>query len=454
MHLGKSLLVFVLLTVFLSCGIECKKLYFDQLRKNLFFNDPKEPVENSAASTHWVLLVAGSNGWDNYRHQADVSHAYQVVRKHGIPEENIITMMYDDIADNRENPTKGKIINHPHGPDVYKGVVVDYKKHDVTPENFLAVLRGDEEKMKHIGSGKVIKSGPNDHIFVNFVDHGAPGLLAFPSSQLYAKDFIQTIKSMHSKNQYNEMVIYIEACESGSMFENLLPSNISVYATTAANAFESSYACYYDDERQTYLGDLYSVNWMEDSDSEYLNMETIHKQYLVVKKDTNTSHVQEFGEPKISRQSLDNFQGEPGYDVDPRPNMQAIKFDAVPSEDVPLAILYNRLDNTNNPSEQQILKDKVKALIKEKDEVEDLMKRIVRRVSMMSNRHFAGLMGASHPLTDHDCYRTAVDVYDQHCYDISQNGYARKSLRKLVNMCEENISPVVIVNAITKACKN
>lgn len=47
---------------------------------------------------------------------------------------------------------------------------------------------------------------------------------------------------------------------------------ITVYATTAANPKESSYACYYDDERQTYLGDWYSVNWMEDSDMvSYLN---------------------------------------------------------------------------------------------------------------------------------------------------------------------------------------
>lgn len=62
------------------------------------------------------------------------------------------------------------------------------------------------------------------------------------------------------------MVLYIEACESGSMFENLLADNINVYATTAANSQESSYACYWDQELQTYLGDLYSVNWMEDTE--------------------------------------------------------------------------------------------------------------------------------------------------------------------------------------------
>ena len=40
----------------------------------------------------------------------------------------------------------------------------------------------------------------------------------------------------------------------------------TVYATTAANAKESSYACYFDEKRETYLGDVYSVKWMEDSD--------------------------------------------------------------------------------------------------------------------------------------------------------------------------------------------
>lgn len=97
-----------------------------------------------------------------------------------------------------------------------------------------------------------------------------------------------------------------------------------VYATTAANPSESSYACYYDDQRSTYLGDWYSVNWMEDSDmvsllgdlpatcsltvrlwslhaltlsllQEDLSRETLHKQYQLVKSHTNTSHVMQYG---------------------------------------------------------------------------------------------------------------------------------------------------------------
>ena len=45
-----------------------------------------------------------------------------------------------------------------------------------------------------------------------------------------------------------------------------MASFILVFATTAANAAESSYACYYDKKLDTYLGDVYSVKWLENSD--------------------------------------------------------------------------------------------------------------------------------------------------------------------------------------------
>lgn len=54
--------------------------------------------------------------------QADVCHAYQILRQGGLKEENIIVFMYDDIAYNEENPRQGVIINKPDGGDVYEGV--------------------------------------------------------------------------------------------------------------------------------------------------------------------------------------------------------------------------------------------------------------------------------------------------------------------------------------------
>ena len=86
-----------------------------------------------SAVDHWAVLVAGSNGFWNYRHQADVCHAYQVLKKNGFPESNIITMAYDDIANDPENPIPGKLFNKPNGDDVYIGCKIDYKGNDVNP---------------------------------------------------------------------------------------------------------------------------------------------------------------------------------------------------------------------------------------------------------------------------------------------------------------------------------
>ncbi|CAF1101684.1 unnamed protein product, partial [Adineta steineri] len=265
---------------------------------------------NSNLADNWAVLVAGSSEWMNYRHQADVCHAYQILHKNGIPDSNIIVMMYDDLAHHWRNPTKGIIINHPKGEDVYHGVPHDYTGKDVTPQNFINVLLGNKEILQGVGSGKVLGSGPNDNVFIYFTDHGAPGLVAFPHGVLYAKDFNQTITTMYNQKKYKNLVIYIEACESGSMFEDILSDKINVYGTTAANAEESSYACYHDFERGTYLGDVYSVVWMEDSDVEQLNKETLFQQYTITQQKTNTSHVMQYGDINLAKShNVSEFQG-------------------------------------------------------------------------------------------------------------------------------------------------
>lgn len=38
--------------------------------------------------------------------------------------------------------------------------------------------------------------------------------------------------------------IYIEACESGSVFKGLMPDDLNIYVQTASNAVESSFATY------------------------------------------------------------------------------------------------------------------------------------------------------------------------------------------------------------------
>ncbi|XP_077124121.1 legumain [Ranitomeya variabilis] len=413
---------------------------------------PNEDPEDDGK--HWVVLVAGSNGWYNYRHQADLCHAYQIVKKNGIPDEQIVVMMYDDIADNEENPTKGIIINRPNGSDVYAGVLKDYTGEDVTPANFLAVLKGDSKAVKGKGSGKVIQSGPNDHVFVYFTDHGAPGLLAFPNDDLHVEDLNKTIKYMYENKKYKRMVLYIEACESGSMM-NHLPSTINVYATTAANPHESSYACYYDAERDTYLGDQYSVSWMEDSDVEDLTKETLHQQFVLVKQHTNTSHVMQYGNRTIAHMKVKQFQGS-GKSVAPRLSLQPVKkLDLTPSPDVPMAILKRKLMATNDLTSARDIMARIKSLQEAKSLIQESVKKIILLVTE-SDELATEIFSDQVIINDVSCYRSAAEHFKTRCFNwhFPLYEYAMRQLYTLVNLCEAGYPLDRILQVMENVCHN
>ncbi|XP_024424096.1 legumain [Desmodus rotundus] len=401
---------------------------------------------------HWVVIVAGSNGWFNYRHQADACHAYQIVHRNGVPDEQIIVMMYDDIANAEDNPTPGVVINRPNGSDVYAGVLKDYTGEDVTPENFLAVLRGDAEAVKGKGSGKVLKSGPRDHVFVYFTDHGATGLLAFPNDDLHVKDLNETIRYMHKHKKYQKMVFYIEACESGSMMKHL-PTDINVYATTAANPSESSYACYYDEERSTYLGDWYSVNWMEDSDVEDLTKETLHKQYQLVKSHTNTSHVMQYGNKSISAMKLMQFQGLKHKASSPISLPPVQRLDLTPSPEVPLMIMKRKLMSTNDLQESRRLVEAIHRHLESRNVMEKSVRKIMYLVTG-SDDAVERLLSQRAPLTAHDCYKASVTHFRTHCFNWHSPTYeyALRHLYVLVNLCEEPYPIDRIKSSMDQVC--
>jgi len=409
---------------------------------------------------NWAVLVAGSNGWYNYRHQSDVCHAYQILHKNNIPDSNIVVMMYDDLAQNTQNPTKGVIINHPNGMDVYKGVPHDYIGKTVTPKNFMNVLLGKKDEMKGIGSGKVLESGPDDNVFVYFTDHGAVGLVAFPSDVLYAKDLNKTITQMHDEKKYSEMVIYIESCESGSMLEGLLPADINIYATTASNAEESSYACYYDAKRETYLGDLYSVNWMEDSDAEDITKETLFKQFQVTKKNTNLSHVMQYGDLKLgAAHNVAEFQGENKQNkpktVSPLVDRMStiLKRDTAATVDVRESILSRRLAAAaDNSAEKATIQNELAQVIRQRNIIASTINSIAKKAFEVNRGDFFELVTSERmKLTQHDCYIATTQHIHEKCFDI-QNEYALNKLWVVANLCEIGLQHFTINNAIDAVC--
>ncbi|KAF5741617.1 vacuolar-processing enzyme-like [Tripterygium wilfordii] len=423
----------------------------------------------------WAVLVAGSSGYWNYRHQADVCHAYQVLKKGGVKDENIIVFMYDDIAFNHDNPRPGIIVNHPHGEDVYAGVPKDYTGKHATIENLFAVILGNKSALNG-GSGKVVNSGPHDHIFVFYSDHGGPGIIEMPQGEdLYAKDLIDVLKRKHAANTYKTMVFYMEACESGSMFEGLLPENMNIYAMTASNAEESSYAVYCPGDFPnppynygTCLGDLFSISWLEDSDIHDMRKETLGKQYQVVKRRTATdsldyrSHVMQYGSKKIQKDSLfkyigtnpvnENFTFNNNYYA---PEATSVSTNAAPNQrDADLLHFWHKFLRSPEGSAKKIeAQKKLDEHISHRRHVDQSINQIV--MSVFGNENGMEMVklvrAAGQTLVDDwDCLKMLVKTFKKHCGPLST--YGLRYTRAFANMCNAGVSVDQMAAASIQAC--
>lgn len=429
-----------------------------------------DDAEVDEVGTRWAVLVAGSSGYGNYRHQADVCHAYQLLIKGGVKEENIVVFMYDDIANNELNPRPGVIINHPQGPNVYVGVPKDYTGDNVTAENLYAVILGDKSKVKG-GSGKVINSKSEDRIFIYYSDHGGPGVLGMPNMPyVYAMDFIDVLKKKHASGGYKKMVVYIEACESGSMFEGVMPKDLNVYVTTASNAQESSWGTYCPGvepapppEYITCLGDLYSVAWMEDSESHNLKRETVKQQYKSVKERTSNynnyalgSHVMQYGDTNITDEKLYLYQGfDPAtVNLPPHNDKLGSKMEVVNQRDAEILFMwemYKRLDHQTE-KKREIL-EKIAETVKHRNHLDGSVELIgvllfgpTKGSSVLQALREPGL-----PLVDDwECLKSRVRLFETHCGSLTQ--YGMKHMRAFANICNSGVSEDSMEKACIAAC--
>jgi legumain len=398
--------------------------------------------------TKWAVIVAGSNGWGNYRHQADVCHAYHVLSNHGIPDSNIVVMMYDDIAGNSINPFPGKLYNKPDGPDVYKGVIKDYVKHDVTPKNFLKVLLGEEMT---VGSKKTLKSGPNDHVFVFFSDHGATGLIAFPSDELHVKELNSALLKMHADKKFGKLVFYLETCESGSMFRNVLPKDIGVYAMTASDYDESSWGCYcHNDMGLPCLGDLFSVSWMEDSDKPDLTKETLAQQHEIVKNLTNKSRVQQYGDLTWQKEPIGNYQG--GVVCKNCTQQKTEITGLVSARDIPLFQLQRQMSSAKSTQEREQLLKELVQFQQKRLYVDNVINEILSKAVTTPEQAQQVMTGYPEALTQLDCHQLATKAFSRRCFSFARNEYVMKYSRVLANMCETTQDTFTVIDAIYDVC--
>ncbi|XP_024996271.1 vacuolar-processing enzyme beta-isozyme-like [Cynara cardunculus var. scolymus] len=429
---------------------------------NLFGSTNDQSAED--IGTTWAVLIAGSKGYFNYRHQASVCHAYQILKKGGLKDENIIVFMYDDIALNPLNPIPGIIINNPRGPDVYADVPKDYTGESVSAVNFHAVILGNKEGVQG-GSGKVLASKPNDKIFIYYADHGGPGVLGMPNMPfLYADDFIQVLKFKHESRTYSEMVIYVESSESGSIFQGMLPTDWNIYVTTSTNMYQPSWATYCPGTRTpptaefgVCIGDLYSISWMEDSESEDLCNETLREQYLKVKMRTYNNHsshgsqVMQYGTLHISNETVSEYQGSLPWNLKTNKSVQSFEpMGVVDQRDADLYSMWQTYKKSTK--ESQLQKDE---LLKEINEIKAHRAHLDRSVDaikgyLLGKRHESVRSEGATLVDDWKCLKSMVRTFETHCGSLTQ--YGMKHTRTFAKLCNNGVTTEDMDKASKMAC--
>ena len=209
-------------------------------------------------------------------------------------------------------------------------------------------------------------------------------------------------------------MIYVEACESGSMFEGILKTSLNILAVTASNATESSFGIYCPGEypppppeyNGVCLGDTFSVSWLEDryfnpkkdsnlyvisndlivlqdfekhfsvlcflggnSELHDMSKETLKQQYQAVKRRTGpdaepgtSSHVSRFGSKALLKDYLVSYIGtnpqnenftSAGFTASPISNSSSVN-----TRDIPLLYLKSKvkshLSRLNNKQKRYI----------------------------------------------------------------------------------------------------
>lgn len=268
---------------------------------------------------------------------------------------------------------------------------------------------------------------------------------------------------MYNDGMFKQLTFYMEACESGSMFNNKLKDNINVYAVTAANPDESSWGTYCPPndkvngkELNSCLGDLFSVNYLQNAEGANMNQETLEQQFQTVKGKTTKSHVSRYGDTSFTSEPIGDFEGvlsvtslRAGLTAHDFANAStadaAADAGAVDSRDIQLHTLYHAYLRAGDED-----RDSHRAAVQAELDDRTRWDRAISTLEAAVRAPNAAAVDASEP-RHMACLRNAVDAVELSCGRFSD--YALKHVRRLNALCElENGDPARIMRHAAGIC--
>ena len=222
-------------------------------------------ISYPALTAQYAVLVQGSNGWNNYRHQADVLSVYQMLKTKGFDDDHIILIIDKALASDAMNPEPGIIRAEDGGNDLLAGCSMDYDNADISPSDISNILLGvktDKTPVvlpKDAGQNVLLFWSGHGH---NHANNGANELAwrnADVGRGMTADLLRQTISLMHQQGHYRKMFVLTEPCFSEAVITPLVGIP-GVLAMSSAGTFEQSFADNWSTELGVWRCDRFSRN--------------------------------------------------------------------------------------------------------------------------------------------------------------------------------------------------
>merc|ERR1712224_859547 len=304
--------------------------------------------------------------------------------------------------------------------------------------------------------GKVLGSDENSNVHISFFDHGAPGLIAFPNGELHKKDLQRILTQMSDQKKFKKLVFYMEACESGSMWEGFNVSN--VYALSASNPTESSWGTYCGSDAKvngksigSCLGDLFSVSWMEDTDAQDTTKEDLETQFETVKTLTTKSEVMQWGDLSFTSDFVSEYVG----GLTPNTVKQSMEIkNSVSARQVDLYKAYHNYVSAESSEERLSAGEEMQRVLSEQLEAESAYEKFLEIV--YPDMHARETARQSKALPNNmDCEMAAHAAFKQHGKFDANSGFAMQFHKYVVHACaDDSLANSDLVSAVVRACES
>jgi GPI-anchor transamidase subunit K len=194
----------------------------------------------AASSDNWAVLIDSSKFYFNYRHTVNTLLVYQMLKKFNFEDDHILLMLPENHQCHPRNPFPGRIFDGSHPEDLMQDVEIDYRSAEVSPEFFTNLLIG-----RHPASfpnNKRLNSDKHSKVFIFMTGHGGNGYFKIQDTLvLKSADLAYAVSEMYEKGRFEELMIFIDSCQSLSMFDYIDLPGVHMLSSSQVGQPSKSY---------------------------------------------------------------------------------------------------------------------------------------------------------------------------------------------------------------------